>query len=123
MKIEDILKSVDELATRGKISQGRALGAWYAINFHDIDEDEALESATADGGNDQGIDVVFADSTSEEIVVLQAHCPQNRDKKTPKEKWDALIASLPFVRDPAQLKKSGRPDLAWFEQTRKLRQR
>jgi len=25
--------------------------------------------------------------------------PQNRDKKTPKEKWDALIASLPFVRD------------------------
>jgi hypothetical protein len=71
-----------------------------------------IEAAAADGGNDQGIDLAFVDDTSEEIVVLQAHCPQNIDKTTPKNKWDAVVSSMPFIKDPASLAKSGRPDLA-----------
>lgn len=111
-ELDDILKSVDELATRGKISRSRAFAAWFAINFFDLDEDDALESAAADGGNDQGIDIAFADSSSEEIVVLQAHCPENLEKKTPKNKWDAVVAALPFIKDPKKLVVVGRPDLA-----------
>lgn len=111
-ELEDILKSVDELATRGKIARSRAFAAWFAINFFDLDEDDALESAAADGGNDQGIDIAFADSSSEEIVVLQAHCPENFEKKTPKNKWDAVVAALPFIKDPKKLATAGRPDLA-----------
>ncbi|MES2187556.1 MAG: AIPR family protein [Pseudomonadota bacterium] len=111
-ELENILKSVDELATRGKITRNRAFAAWFAINFFDLDEDDALESAAADGGNDQGIDIVFVDSSSEEIVVLQAHCPENFEKKTPKNKWDAVVTALPFIKSPKNLSKAGRPDLA-----------
>lgn len=111
-ELDEILESVDELSARGKISRSRAFAAWFAINFFDIDEDDALESAAADGGNDQGIDIAFADASSEEIVVLQAHCPENFDKRTPKSKWDAIVTSLPFIRNPRSLADAGRPDLA-----------
>ncbi len=110
--LQDILTSVDELASRGKITRSRALAAWFAITFFDIDEDDALEAAAADGGNDQGIDIAFADNSSEEIVVIQAHCPENFAKKTTKNKWDAVIAALPFIKNPKQLIALGRQDLA-----------
>src|ERR1700722_15920459 len=89
-ELEEILKSIDELAARGKISRQRAFAAWFAINFFALDGDDALEAAAADGGNDQGIDIAFADETSQEIIVIQAHCPENQKRVTPKAKWDAL---------------------------------
>ena len=104
--------SIDELARRGKISRQRAFAAWFAINFFSLDEDDALEAAAADGGNDQGIDIAFADETSQEVIVIQAHCPENSRKITPKSKWDALVSSLPFVSAPERLAAAGRPDLA-----------
>jgi hypothetical protein len=110
--LKDILASIDELATRGKMSRSRAFAAWYAISFFDLDEDEALEAAAADGGNDQGIDIVFADTSSEEIVVLQAHCPDNFNKVTPKAKWDAVVSSVPYLQQPSLLINVGRKDLA-----------
>ena len=113
-ELAGILASVDELAKRGQITRARAFAAWFAINFFSIDEDEALEAAAADGGNDQGIDLVFVDDTSEEIVVLQAHCPENTAKRTPKGKWDAVVASIPFVKQPDRLINAGRPDLAEY---------
>lgn len=110
--LNDILASIDELAKRGQITRSKAFASWFAINFFSVDEDEALESAAADGGNDQGIDLIFYDDTSEEIVVIQAHCPENTSKKTSKNKWDAVVASMPFVKDPQSLVAAGRPDLA-----------
>jgi hypothetical protein len=85
-ELKDIFVSVHELASRAKISKSRAFAAWYAINMFEIDKDEALEAAAADGGNDQGIDLVFADDSAQEIVVLQAYYPENTDKRTPKAK-------------------------------------
>lgn len=111
-EIEDILKSVDELAKRGKITRSKAFAAWYAINFFDVDEDDALESAAGDGGNDQGIDIAFSDASREEIVVVQAHCPENFSKKTPKDKWNTVVTALPFIKAPQKLVAVGRPDLA-----------
>lgn len=116
-ELQDILGSIDELAKRGQIVRSRAFAAWFAINFFALDEDEALESAAADGGNDQGVDLVFVDDTSEEIVVLQAHCPENMDKVTSKSKWDALVSSVPFIVNPGNFLKVGRPDLAEYLQT------
>lgn len=110
--LDDIYKSVDELANRGGITRNRALAAWYAITFYDQDEDEALEAAEADGGNDQGIDIIFADMSSQEIVIIQAHCPENTSKITPKAKWDALVSSLAYIKNPESLRDSGRHDLA-----------
>ena len=111
-ELDDILESVDELANRGGITRNRALAAWYAITFFDQDEDDALEAAEADGGNDQGIDIIFADMSSQAIVIIQAHCPEKTAKTTPKAKWDALIASLAFIKKPDSLRTAGRNDLA-----------
>lgn len=110
--LQEIVRSIDELAARGKISRQRAFAAWFAINFFSLDEDDALEAAAADGGNDQGIDIAFADEASEELIVIQAHCPENLTKVTGKNKWDSLVASLPFIADPEKLASAGRPDLA-----------
>lgn len=111
-ELDNIKLSIDALARRGNITRNQAFAAWYAINFYDIDEDSALESAGADGGNDQGIDIVFFDPNSARIIILQAHCPENTDNKTPKNKWDAVVASISYVRDPKCLQDAGRSDLA-----------
>lgn len=111
-ELTDILESIDELAHRGSLTRSRAFAAWFAITFFDVEEDDALESAAADGGNDQGIDIAFADVSSEEIVILQAHCPENLSKVTPKGKWDAVVAAIPFIREPKLLADAGRPDVA-----------
>lgn len=110
-ELAEILGSIAELAERGGITPNRAFAAWFAINFFYQDEDEALEAAASDGGNDQGIDIAFADDNNQEIVVIQAYYPEKYEKKTPKNKWDAITASLPFVNDPKKLAKT-RPDLA-----------
>lgn len=110
--LSDIFTSVEELAQRGKISREKAFAAWYAINFYSIDEDDALEAAAADGGNDQGIDIVFVDDASESLMVIQAHFPGNSEKITPKDKWDAVMASVPYIRKPDALRNQGRSDLA-----------
>lgn len=117
--LQDIKDSIAELASRAKILPQRALAAWYAVNFFDLDEDDALEAASADGGNDQGIDLIFVDDAAEEIVVIQAHYPENLIKKTPKAKWDAVAAAVPFLENPASLIAAGRPDL--YEQLEDLR--
>ena len=82
------------------------------MNFFDVDEDEALEGAAADGGNDQVIDSVFADEATQEIIAIEAYCPDNFDKKTPKSKWDAAIASAAFLKRPENLARAGRPNVA-----------
>lgn len=112
MDLKDILESIDELAHRGALTRSRAFAAWFAITFFDLDEDDALESAAADGGNDQGIDIVFPDDSSDEIVILQAHCPENFSKVTPKGKWDAVVSAIPYIKDPKLLADGGRPDLS-----------
>ncbi len=110
--LDDIFVSIDELAARAQVTRERAFAAWYAINFYSIDEDDALDAAAADGGNDQGIDLVFIDEASETLMVIQAHCPGNTSKPTPKAKWDAVMASVPYINNPKALRDIGRGDLA-----------
>ncbi|WP_126283590.1 AIPR family protein [Burkholderia stagnalis] len=110
--LTDILASVSELASRAGISTHRAFTAWYAINMHDLDEDDALSSAAMDGGNDQGIDLVFADDSTRTIYVIQGHCGDNHGKMTPKSKWSDVVSAIPFFEDTDSLREAGRDELA-----------
>lgn len=110
--LEEAKTSINELAARAKITNHKAFTAWYAINFHDLDEDEALESASMDGGNDNGLDLVFADESNRTIYILQGHCGDNHKKITTKDKWDGLVAAVPFFEDTSALRKIGKSDLA-----------
>lgn len=110
--IKDILASISELSKRAGISQHKAFTAWYAINFHDLEEDEALSSVAMDGGNDNGIDLVYADDPSKTIYIIQGHCGDNHDKKTPKAKWSDVVAAIPFFENTKGLKDLGKDELA-----------
>lgn len=110
--IKDILASVSELAKRARITQHKAFTAWYAINFHDLDEDDALSSAAMDGGNDNGIDLAYADDSNKTIYILQGHCGDNHEKQTPKPKWSDVVAAIPFFEDTKGLKDLGKHELA-----------
>ena len=87
---EKIIGSVNELAKRAGTTSERAFAAWYAINFLDVDEDDALEAASIDGGEDQGIDFLLSDDANERVVLLQAHLGKSHSNATPKKKFDAL---------------------------------
>lgn len=89
----------------------RAFAAWYAIEFLDIDEDLALEGAALDGGEDQGVDLLVTDHINSRVIVLQGHAPKSTGKATPKSKWNALVAAVPFLRDPKRFEDGGRLEL------------
>lgn len=110
--MKDILDSIQELAKRAGVSAHKAFTAWYAINIHDMDEDEALSSAAMDGGNDNGIDLVFADDSNRTIYVIQGHCGDNHKKMTPKGKWSDVLAAIPFYEETKALRDLGRKELA-----------
>ncbi|WP_374353090.1 AIPR family protein, partial [Chitinimonas sp.] len=109
--IENIFSSIDVLAHRADVSRQRAFAAWYAENFFDADEDDVLELVAMDGGEDQGIDLIFADQQTSQIFVIQAHCPENTSKSTPKAKWDAIISAIPAWENPSIFKTQGRREL------------
>jgi AIPR protein len=109
--LENLLASVDALAGRAGISRQRAFAAWYACHFFSADEDDVLELAGMDGGEDQGIDLVYADANTNQIYIIQSHCPENTKKKTPKNKWDALTACVPVYENPEIIKTQGRTEL------------
>lgn len=117
MELKNLQESVDALASRAGLTQAKAFAAWYAINFGGVDEDFALEAAAIDGGNDQGIDIIYADEQYQRIFVLQSFVPgssQNFQKPTKLEKWNAVVASIPHVTDTKSLRSSGRNDAADF---------
>ena len=65
--INDIYASIDALALRGNTTRQKAFAAWYATTFLSADEDEVLDLASTDGGEDQRIDLIYVDTTSSKI--------------------------------------------------------
>lgn len=107
-----IAASLDALASRGNMTRSRALAAWYATTFLGADEEEALELASIDGGEDQGIDLVYTDHATSQVYVIQAHCPQTTKSATPSEKWNAVVSAIPAFESPDIFREQGRQDLA-----------
>jgi hypothetical protein len=110
-QLETILDSIDALAERVSVSRQKAFAAWYAENFFDADEDEVLDLVAMDGGEDQGIDLVYPDKQTGQIFVIQAHCPENLSKSTPRNKWDAVTSAISAYDSPDIFQTQGRKEL------------
>jgi hypothetical protein len=110
--LAEIQKSVNQLAYSEKISPERAFAAWYGHNFLGIQIEDAIDSASLDGGEDQSIDLLFTDDVNERIIVLQAHFPKNTNKATPKSKWDGVITAISCIETPKIFRDAGRVELA-----------
>ena len=54
-------KQVSNYKKKYKLIDGKAFGMWLAIEYLALDENDAFEAASVDGGNDKDIDLFFVD--------------------------------------------------------------
>jgi hypothetical protein len=103
---------VADTARRLEISESRAFAVWYGKVALRLDEQEALEAASYDGGNDRGADFFFVDDEWERVIVAQWKYYAS-SKKTPKAGDLTQLFNLPSeLSDPQDLRDDGRDDLA-----------
>ena len=69
---KEIRKLIKDLARDLQIAEPRAFMVWYAMEAFRLDQDEAEEVISYDGGNDRGVDLLFRDDERERIVVGQS---------------------------------------------------
>lgn len=108
---KELFTAIDAIASRGGITRDRAITAWYAATLLGIDEDEAIDAATVDGPEDNGCDFIYVDAEHETIYVLQGYVSDRAERQASIRKWNALVAAVASIRDPASFQHSGRSDI------------
>ena len=56
-------KCAEKFKTDYKLTEGKAFGMWLATECLDLDENDAFEAVSVDGGNDKDIDFFFVDDS------------------------------------------------------------
>lgn len=108
---KELFAAIDAIAARGGITRDRAITAWYATTLLGIDEDEAIDAASADGPEDNGCDFIYVDHDQETIYVLQGYVSDRAERAAGVKKWNALVAAVPSITDPISFKHAGRLDI------------
>ncbi|WP_205853105.1 hypothetical protein [Polaromonas sp. AER18D-145] len=108
---KELFAAIDAIASRGGITRDRAITAWYATTLLGIDEDEAIDAASADGPEDNGCDFIYVDHDQEAIYVLQGYVSDRPERAAGIKKWNALVAAVASVKDPVSFKHAGRLDI------------
>ena len=94
------------------LSEGKAFGLWYAIDSLELEEDEAFEAVSFDGGNDKDIDLFFVDQELQRVIIGQLKFNSKGEYRGKKNELLALIHSTTWLKDPESLSRDGRADLA-----------
>lgn len=105
-------KEVAEIASRQDVSEERAFAIWYGIHGLMLDELEAVEAASYDGGNDRGIDIFVVDDELERVVIGQTKYLKQSNKAPKLGELALLLDVLDELADPQEYLDAGRPDLA-----------
>lgn len=108
---KELFAAIDAIASRGGITRDRAITAWYATTLLGIDEDEAIDAASADGPEDNGCDFIYVDHDQEAIYVLQGYVSDRPERAAGLRKWNALVAAISSIKDPVSFKHAGRLDI------------
>lgn len=103
---------IDELQSRYKLSEGKAFAMWFCIENLELDESDAFEAASLDGGNDKDIDLFLVDEETERVTIGQLKFGSQGKYRAKKGELLALIHSTDWLVDPEALKREGRPELA-----------
>ncbi len=103
---------IKDLATRLNLSEDRAFMVWYGIHALQLEEVEAVEAASYDGGNDRGIDFFLVDDAPERVVIAQSKYLRRSDRNPKPEELALLLRVLDELEDPQGLRDAGRSDLA-----------
>lgn len=109
---KEIRKRVSELAKDIGIVEPQAFMIWYAMEAFRLDQDEAEEVISYDGGNDRGIDLLWRDDERERIVIGQSKYIKDSSKHPKVAELALLLDTIDELADPQQLRDDGRADLA-----------
>lgn len=110
--LKHLHEQIDAIQSRYPISAGKAFGFWYAMEGLNLEEDEAYEATSYDGGNDKDIDLFYIDQETERILIGQLKLNLKGTGKGKKTDLLGLIHTTDWLRDPESLEREGRKDLA-----------
>ena len=94
------------------LTEGKAFGLWYAVDSLELQEDEAYEAVSFDGGNDKDIDFFHVDQEAERVLIAQLKFNAKGQYKGRKGELLGLIHTSDWLKDPESLGREGRADLA-----------
>ena len=94
------------------LNVGTAFGMWYAIEGIRLEEDEAFEAVSFDGGNDKDIDLFHIDAPTERILIGQLKYKSTGRYAAKKGELLSLLHTTDWLKDPEALRRDGRKDLA-----------
>lgn len=95
-----------------KLSTGQAFMLWYGVEALGMDQDQAFEAVSYDGGNDKGIDLFYVDEEFERVIVGQGKYNKNGRYKADVGEFLQLLHTTDWLASPEALTRDGRDDLA-----------
>lgn len=107
-----LASTVEELGKRLGITSDRALAVWYGIEALHLDESEAQDAASYDGGNDRGVDFFVVDEEWERVLIAQFKNLKNPVRAPKPADLALLFDTLNELAEPQELINVGRADLA-----------
>lgn len=116
MTQEEFLKylreQVQQYRSHYRLTEGKAFGLWYATDSLGLQEDEAYEAVSFDGGNDKDIDFFYIDQEAERVLVGQLKFNAKGRYKGKKAELLSVIHATDWLKDPESLERDGRKDMA-----------
>jgi AIPR protein len=104
-------KKVQKFKTKYRLSEGKAFEMWLAIEYLSLDEGEAFEAVSIDGGNDKDIDLFFVDDEAERVVIGQLKFNTRGCYKASKNALLGLLHTTDWLKDLEGIKREGRKEL------------
>ncbi len=95
-----------------KLNTGKAFTMWYAVEGLEIDEVEAFEAVSYDGGNDKDIDLFYIDQETERVLIGQMKFNGAGNYSAKKGELLGVLHATDWLKDPEALERDGRSDLA-----------
>jgi hypothetical protein len=109
--LELLNKKVQKYKSRYKLTERKAFGMWLVIEYLELDEDEAFEAVSIDGGNDKDIDMFFVDDEAERVVIGQLKFNAKGHYRGSKHELLGLLHSTDWLKDVEGITREGRKEL------------
>jgi len=109
--LELLNKKVRKFKADYKLSDGKAFGMWLATEYLGLDENEAFEAVSIDGGNDKDIDFFFVDDETERVVIGQLKFNAKGRYRASKNELLGLLHTTDWLKDLEGSKREGRKEL------------
>src|SRR5205085_4982365 len=104
-------KKIQKFKADYKLTEGKAFGMWLVTEYLGLDENDAFEAVSVDGGNDKDIDLFFVDDESERVIIGQLKFNAKGRYKSSKNELLGLLHTTDWLKDVEGIKREGRKDL------------